>query len=222
MGLIGQGASSFDISKISSTLNTISSSYNSLHDAIRNHIQKNFINNGMSQYWACNEAQKFFTDGVKPQVDELIRVINANFNAVIVAIDAAAKAWATATGTPYTNYSFTLQYTTIDVTAIQENINGIRGIDKVQAIEVTKYLDSFGTDANTALSQSVTAVKSSGFIGGTQETNLIAALTKNETLINNFVAQMKSSIQTAIQNTVNNYGDTEGRIASAFNTNYGE
>ena len=206
----------FDPQKIKTTLNTIESAYGEIHNATKVYIQDGFIL-GMKDKWACNEAQVFFAQVVKPQFDEIIAKVNKNFTVITEGINAAAQIWAAETRSEYSKTNLTVINTTIDVSMIQENINGTRGIDKNAALGLTNKIKLFQNAAEEALSKAQNAISGSGLFGGAQEQNLYNALGMNKSVINDYIVAMNNSLNKAISDTVSSYGDAEGRISQAFN-----
>lgn len=208
--------SGFNADKVYATLNKIENVYGDLHRAIKNKLQDGFIT-GMRDKWACNEAQIFFRDGVKPQFEEIIRKVNENFTIIDEGINEAARLWALETQSDYTKRNFSMIITKIDVSMIQENIAGTRGIDKTEALNQVAYLKEFENEAVSALSKAQNAIRGCGLLGGLQEDNLYNVLGKNKSIISEYVVAITSALDKAINTTVTTYGDTEGKISQAFN-----
>ena len=206
----------FNESKIHRALSSVENAYGELHASIKNYVQDGFVNE-MSKVWACNEAQVFFRDGVKPQFDEVIKKINENFAIIDKGVNSAATAWAQKTRSQYTSKNISIISTTIDVSMIQENIGGTRGIDKEAALNLVVKLEQFKNSTTAALDKTVAAIRGCGFLGGVQEENLLAALNKNKTIIDTAIEGTISALNKAITDTVTSYGDMAGKVAQAFN-----
>ncbi len=208
----------FDPQKVYNVLNSIENSYADIFSAIKVHVQNGFIE-PMSEKWACTEAQTFFINYVKPAFDEITNKINTNFSVIFTGINQAARMWAAETGSDYQPKNLMISQTKIDVSMIKENINGIRGIDKVAAENLTNKLKTFQTEISQCLTNAQNAIKNGGFLGGNQEAQLYNALGKNKEVINQFVLDLNVALEKAIKNTISSYGDTEGKISEAFNVN---
>jgi len=209
------GFTGFDSAKVNVALNAIHESYSDLHNAIKTDLQNGFIE-GMSTKWACPQAQTFFANAVKPQFDELLLTINTNYAVIDEAINASAKSWAIQTGAEWTTNTATPINTSVDVTIIQESINGERGIDKEAALVEVEKLSTFAANAETALDNAKQGVIDCGLLGGQQASNLQDALDKNKSIISTYVEEVKNALNTAINDTVTAYGDTAGKISSNF------
>lgn len=208
----------FNENEVYKTIQSLESAYQALHAAIKNRLQNGFII-GMQDKWACNEAQEFFRNVVQPQFEEIIKVVNENFTVIDEGINEAARLWALETKSQYTKRHISRIETKIDVSMIQENIGGTRGIDKVEASSLVSHLKQFDLDASSALSSAKNAVIDCGLFGGAQEQNLQEVLEKNKSIIGNYITNLIQLLEKAINSTVSSYGDTEGKISQAFNIN---
>lgn len=209
------GMTGFNPLQVQSAVDRVMSSYNDLSQAVINETQQKFVT-PMGQQWACTEAQQWF-EQFKTTINSIETQITNVFESVISSMNSAGAAWAQRTGgTSFVQKSFSPFGTQVNTEAIQENINGVRGIDKAQATETVKTLKVVAQHASDALAAAKQAVSSSGFIGGDQEATLIASLEKIKTNIDSTLEQLSTSATTAIQNTVTSYGDQEGKISSSF------
>lgn len=205
----------FDPSLVNSSINNVNSAYNELMRALINDTQSKFVNQ-MAMYWACNSAQKFFRDALKPAVDEQSTSVTTIFESVVVAMNDAARAWANQTETSYSEVSFSPIATKIDITGIQENLNGVRGIDKENAKSVVSSLSVIQSSVETALDSAKNAVNSCGFVGDEQAETLNSSLNRIKTNISNTTKELTQAVNEAIENTVVTYGDLAGKVAGAF------
>ena len=208
----------FDPEVVSTSISGITSAYAELIQAIGTDMQTKFVN-GMVQNWACKEAQKFFTDALKPSVDGLNTSTDTVFTSVVDAMNSAAQGWAAQTQADYTPVSFTAQAFKADVSGIQENIGGVRGIDLAGANEVAGTLPTIASSAANALSKAKNAVANCGFLGADQASNLQTSLGTIETKINEATTELTTQVKDAIATSVTNYGDLAGQVATAFNAN---
>lgn len=205
----------FNPDLVATSINGVISAYNDLGEALITQTQSDFVG-GMADKWACNNAQKFFTEGLKPSVDSLMTTSNEVFESVVKAMNSAAEAWASDSKTEYSPVSFTPNTTKIDVSSIQENIGGVRGIDLEGTPSVVSKLSTIMSQAESALNSTKAAVENSGFVGGAQQANLSASLDLIKTNIGNAANELTSAITTAIDQTVEQFGDTRGKIEQAF------
>ncbi len=205
----------FDPSIVQTSMNNVIAAANDVMDVLCNKFQAQFVDK-MSELWACNDAQNFFRNSVKPAMDNLTNDANNIFVSVINAMRDAGNNWAAETGATFSPPSYTSNRKAVDISSIQENINGVRGIDLSAATTVSSALAIINGAAESALSRAVSAVQSCGFIGGTSAANLLASLNTIKTNINTTFTNCSASLKTAINNTTTNYKDTEGKIAQAF------
>lgn len=210
MAMIG-----FDPSIVNQSIGSVKSAYESLMDALCTRMQNDFIG-GMQDKWCCKQAQDFFNNAFKPSVDQLITSSNQTFESVVSSMNSAAQAWASQTDSSYTPQGFDARTKMMDTGGILENIGGVRGIDKDNATSVASKLISIANDAKSALTSAQNAVQSCGFIGGNQASNLINSLGIIKTNIDNATTQITTDTEDAINQTVESYSDTEGRISQAF------
>ena len=206
----------YDPNIVNTSVNSVVSAYNELMAQIKDQIQNKFVN-GMADKWACVNAVNFFNEGFKPTIDELLNSTNQIFDSVVRSMTDAATAWANDTGsTQIVVANFSQQNPSIDVSNIQENIGGVRGIDLEQSTSVINQLPSIAIQAESALEHAKSAVQDCGFIGGNQASNLINSLATIKTKINNAFLDITDNVKNAMEQTVNTYSDTEGRISQAF------
>lgn len=205
----------FDPTLVNSSINSVMAAYNDLMRALINDTQSKFVN-PMAMYWACTNAQKFFTEALEPAISSQSNGINTIFQSVVDSMNDAARAWATQTETSYSPVTFTPNTSKVDVTGIRENINGVRGIDKTNASTTVSTLTTIKASIDTALDKAKQAVANCGFVGDGQADSLIGSLNRIQTNISNSIAEMTEAVNTAIESTVSVYGDTAGKVATAF------
>lgn len=210
MAMIG-----FDPDVVNQSIGSVKSAYNSLMDALCTRMQSDFIG-GMQDKWCCKQAQDFFNNAFKPSVDQLINSSNQTFESVVSSMNSAAQAWASQTDSSYSPQSFEQTSKLMDTSGILENIGGVRGIDRDNANAVANKLTSIASDAKSALTNAQNAVQNCGFIGGSQASNLISSLGTIKSNIDSATTQITTETENAINQTVESYGDTEGRVSQAF------
>lgn len=205
----------FDPELVNQSINSVKSAYNELIKALGDDMQNQFIG-GMSDKWACNQAQTFFNNAFKPAIDSLISSSNVIFESVVSSMNSAGQGWAEQTGSQYSVQNFSPISKTMDTSIILENINGVRGIDLIEANTVAAKLPMIAESAKQALSKAQQAVQSCGFIGGNQASNLISSLTTIKNKIDSLVQNIVTESKNAIDKTVQAYSNTEGKVAQAF------
>lgn len=205
----------FDPSVVTTSINAVNNAYKELINQLGNEMQSKFVV-GMSDKWACVNAQTFFRDAFKPSVDELIINSNRVFESVISAMNSAGRAWASSTGSSYSQVSFSTIEKKIDISSIKENIGGVRGIDLQSSGSVINQLPVIASAAGSALTSAQQAVQNCGFIGGNQANNLISSLGTIKSRINAAVTDLTNEAKAAMEQTVSTYTDTEGKVSKAF------
>lgn len=205
----------FDPSVVGTSIKAVDNAYKELVNQLGNEMQTKFVN-GMADKWACVNAQTFFRDAFKPAVDELINNSNRVFESVIQAMNSAGRAWASSTGSSYSQVSFSVIDKKMDIGNIRENIGGVRGIDLQSTNSVINQLPVIATSAGQALTSAQQAVQNCGFIGGNQASNLISSLGTIKSRINSAVTDLTNEAKSAMEQTVSTYTDTEGQVSKAF------
>ncbi len=205
----------FDPAIVETSIRNFISAADDVMDYLCGKFKTNFVDK-MGEIWACNDAQNYFRNSVKPAMDSLTSDVNQVFASVVNSMRSAGQKWANQTGSSITPVYYNSKRKLLDISAIKENINGVRGIDFGLTNTATGNLDIISNAALSALGRAVTAVQTCGFIGGTSATNLVTSLNAIKTNINNSFASCKSALKSAINETVKNYQDTEGKIAQAF------
>lgn len=205
----------FDPEVVNQAIRNVKSAYESLIEVIGDRMQNEFVV-GMQDKWACTQAQNFFENNFKPAIDSIIKSSNSTFESVVSSMNSAGQAWASQTESSYSPQSFTPLSKTIDAGVIMENIGGVRGVDKDAAQSIADKLPGLSEAARTALTDAQTAVQNSGFIGGSQQENLVDSLGQIKTAIYGIIDKVTGETESAIRDTVQAYGDLGGKVAEAF------
>lgn len=208
MGLVG-----FDPSTVASAINNVQAAYNDLIQAIGTDMQGQFVN-GMQDKWACKDAQEFF-QSFKSVVDTLNTDATNVFQSVVDSMNSAANGWAQQTGSTWAAKQFSRVDKKMDVSCIQENIGGVRGVDP-EATAVSAKLVNIANAASTALERAQSAVQSCGFVGGSSAGTLVSSLRTIKTNIENAINQISSDCQKAIETTTQNYTNLDTKVSDAF------
>lgn len=205
----------FNPEEVNRSINSVIRAYEQLYDAIDVRVQSSFFE-GMSDKWACPQAQVFFSKAEEVLVS-IVNSSNQVFTSVVDSMNSAGAAWAQQTDAEYTSVQFQASASTLDSSCILENIGGVRGIDVASAESTsTSALTTVLNSSNSALDSAVSAVANSGFIGGNMQANLISSLNTIKSHINSAVTDITNALKSAVSETVAAYGDTEGRVSQAF------
>lgn len=205
----------FDPAIVRTSMNNFITAANDTMDILCGKFQSQFVDK-MGNLWACSNAQKYFNDSVKPAMDKLTKDAENVFTSVVNSMKTAGQNWASQTGATFSAPSYTSTRKELNTSAIKENINGVRGIDLSAANTTTNSLQIINGAAQGAISRAVSAVQTCGFIGGESAANLLASLRTIEKNINTTFTGCGSQLKSAINTTVTNYKNTEGKIAQAF------
>lgn len=205
----------FDPQLVSESINKVESAYGELMQAMGTQMQSEFVD-AMVNYWACAEAQAFFNNSFKPVVDELLNGSFAIFESVVNAMNSAAQIWSMQTGAQWVSKTFGGVRKSIDTSNIKENINGVRGVDEVNANATADKLATIAANVESALSNAQAAVQNCGFVGADMEAQLINSLQTIKNNVNNATQELTSSTKTAIAQTVQTYGNIAAKVETAF------
>ncbi len=205
----------FNPEVVNSSINNVKNAYENLIKAIGDDMQRDFIG-GMSDKWACNQAQTFFNDAFKPTIDGLIQSSNTIFESIVNSMNSAGQAWASQTDSSYSTQSFSVISKTMDTSVIRENIGGVRGIDLASTEPVAAKLPVIAEAAKNALTNAQQAVQECGSMGGNQASNLINSLGVVKNKIDSAIQEITTASKNAIETTLQSYSNTEGKVSQAF------
>ena len=205
----------FNPEVVTASINGVKGAYSNLIDALGTQVQTQIVD-GMSQYWACTQAQEFYTQAFKPLIDSLIVASNSTFQSIVASMNSAANNWAIQTKSSWSGMSIETVDKKVDTSSILENINGNRGIDEVEARNVAAKLNPIADNAKNALTEAQNAVSSCGFLGGSQAAELQASLATIKNNIDKAVEEATQSTSNAINKTVEAYGSLSKDVSTAF------
>lgn len=208
-------ATGFNPEIVNNSINGVIEAYQHLINALGTNMQSTFVDQ-MATTWACTKAKEFFKNAFLPAINPLIESCTKTFTNVAGTMGEAGIGWASDTGTDYVAPELSPIEKEIDSSNILENIGGIRGIDLAAATNIVGQLPNIVAEANSALSEAKSAVSSSGYLGGDQNANLNSSLSTIQTSISETVESLINQTKEAIEQTVEQYGDTAGKISEAF------
>ena len=204
----------FDPAVVTESINKVKTAYDNFITAIPYDVQAKFVN-GMHDKWACKQAQDFFAI-FKGEIDRIVESTNITIESVVNSMNSGAKLWAATTETTWSDISISTSSFKLDVDGIQENINGVRGIDTEASSTAKTLLDSILSDAKKAISDLRTAVIECGFIDATESSNLQRSIAQISQAMDTISTNLLEQCDNSIKLTVANYEEASNRIASAY------
>ncbi|HIS38946.1 MAG TPA: hypothetical protein IAB45_05495 [Candidatus Onthousia faecavium] len=204
----------FNPELVNSTINRVSQSYENLNNVLVDSMQNKIIN-GLSDKWACNVAVEFFNNFTQVY-NQFLNETDNTFDSIYNSISSAGQAWANSTETSYVPPRFSTFHKKVNSSCIQENIGGVRGIDREQANSVAAILPVLASSASTICASLEAAVQNSGFLGDGQEESLVAKIKSISSNLNKIVEDVNTQFRSAVDNTVSAYGDLAGEVSRAF------
>ena len=202
-----------DIINIKTNLTGGNGTYEEMINALAK-FQSKFVQ-PLSTMWACKDAQDFGMI-LDSSISRLLSDINNAFVDFFGVIDQAGRAWASSFQTTYVAINFQPRVFKLDVSLFRENMNGIRGIDRDQALTVVSNLSEIKMEVTNALNKSRNVIVSNPNFFGSSTNYLVQAMANIENRINAAVEEILVAIQNAINATIEHYENTAGRIAQAF------
>ena len=173
----------------------------------------------MGKYWAAPVAREFFTKIFVPKINEMITYCYATMGTVNSTVNHASSLWAKHNKSTWTNVAFVATAKKLldgAASAIKDSINDVQGIDKTNAVSAMSKFRSYKSDIQNASNKIISAAKSAGFLGGSQNSNLTIAITKLSKKLTDAMETITVAMEKAINETVERYEDREGKISANF------
>ena len=205
----------YDPSVVRTAITNIENSYDALIDALVTKNQTNFVQ-PMGSVWASEQAKQFFR-AYQIDIARLVLEVNKVYDSIVSAMNSAAMTLASTSGSTWTNVEIAIKGASIDLSPIKEDINGVKGIDLVNATSTLEQLETTILSAITsALESTLSAISDSGFVGGNMESSLKSSITNIKTSIEAAFSQIKTAANTAINDTISKYSTDASNISTAF------
>lgn len=208
------GLTGYNEQAVTGSVKGVITAYNKLFDALSNESQ-NFINE-MGRYWACEQAQEFFNQAFKPSTDELIKDVNTTYESVVSTMNFYAQKYANRMKGPYTPVNFNSSIKSMDTGAILTNIGGVRGVDETSAKLTLKKLTTMLSNVESALNETKRAIANSGFVGGSQQTNLDNSIESIRKSVRTNTSTITEQTTKLIDKTIADYGSIATEASNAF------
>ncbi len=204
----------FNDDEVRVSINAINSAYDALMVPLADNMQSKFIGE-LSTRWASPIAQKFFAE-FNTVANKLLTDSYSTFQNIVDVMDSAATAWAKRTGVEYSKIGFKGASRSVDVSSIQENINGVSGAMDDAGSVATNALNDIASFSDNALTSAENAVRNCGFVGKGQQENLLQSLTNIKNQANKAITELTNTVSKAITDTTEAHKDTATKVASAF------
>ena len=205
----------YDPNVVRTAITNIGNSYDALIDALVTKNQTNFVQ-AMGSVWASEQAKEFFS-AYQTDIARLVLEVNKVYDSIANAMNSAAKTLASTSGSTWSNVDIVIKEPIIDLSSIKDNINGVKGIDLVNATSTLEQLETTILSAITsALESTLSAISDSGFVGGDMESSLKSSITSIKTSIEAAFSQIKTDANTAINDTISKYSTDASNISTAF------
>ena len=170
----------------------------------------------MAYKWGSPQAVDFFSK-YKTTIEGLKNEIVKVFTSVVESMNSAATSLATIAGAEWGVIEPSGSNFELDVSCIKDKLpDGTIGIDQEAALGLLSQLDNISSKITGELSNAVSAVGNSGFIGGGMQESLCSSLNKIKGSVETAFSQMKSQVVTAINDTASTYTSTSTNISGAF------
>ena len=209
-------------SEIAASLNKIQAAYENLMAALHDRMQAEFIDQ-LGEQWACEDAQDYFNNTVKPTMDDMLSASYKTFQNIVETMNSWGASWSQLHKSNWSNIQFNGLLKTVDVSCIKLDINGGKGIDEEEANATAANLTSIESDVNSAVSEAESAVHECGFLdpGVMMESNLISSLNTIKSKFEEAIAEVREGFKTHVNKTVELHGQTKFKNADAFTIHEG-
>lgn len=208
------GYTGYNATAVTDSVKGVIRAYNKLFEALSNESQS-FINE-MGRYWACEQAQEFFNQAFKPSTDELIKDVNTTYESVVSTMNFYAQKYDDRMKGPFTPIKFNPAIKSMDTGAILTNIGGVRGVDETSAKMTLKKLTTMLSNVESALNETKSAIADSGFVGGSQQTNLNNSIESIRKSVRTNTSTISEQTTKLIDKTIADYGSIASEASNAF------
>lgn len=207
----------YDPQVVNNSISKVIQAYNDYNKAMNTDMQNIFVK-GMEQVWACVDAQDFFNKIYEPAMRNLYETAERRLSSVVASMNSAGQKWAETTGSGYSSVNLTSIPNACDVSGIQENLSGVRGIDEAAANDISSQLPSIQQAADSALDAARQAVATCGFVdaNSSQQTAIDSSLTEIKNLTSSTIQEIINALKTAVTRTVDTYGTISANVSTAF------
>lgn len=216
---MGNGMTGYNEQEVIDATNGIKAGIESYFEATNTRLENDFVR-PMENLWASEDAQSYFEaydQAVRGQFESDL----SSLNTIVDHFNSAASKYAAESGASYSPVSFDAPTCECDVSGIQIDIAGTRGINRTEAVETANVLNEIKEEAISALEEIRSSASASGFYGEAMahQEAIDASIESMKNSISNLTEEMYTSVDKAIQATADKYGELESEAAAAATLN---
>ncbi len=216
---MGNGMTGYNEQEVIEATNGIKTGIENYFQATNTRLENDFVR-PMENLWASEDARSYFesyNEAVRGQFQSDLESLHT----IIEHFNSAASKYAAESGASYSPVSFDAPTCECDVSGIQIDINGTRGINRTEAVQTAKVLNEIKDEAVSALDAIRNSASASGFYGeaNSHQEAINESIENMKNSISNLIDEMYASVDTAIQATADKYGDLEAEAAAAASGN---
>ena len=211
----GNGMTGYNEQEVIEATNRIKAGIENYFEATNTRLENDFVR-PMENLWASEDAQTFFEaydQAVRAQFETDLQSLNT----IVDHFNSAASKYADKSGASYSPVSFDAPTCECDVSGIQIDIAGTRGINRTEAVETAQVLNEIKEEAISALEEIRSAASTSGFYGEAMahQEAIDTSIESMKNSISNLLDDNYAAVDKAIQATADKYGELEAEAAAA-------
>ena len=216
---MNNGMTGYNEQEVIDATNGIKTGIQSYFEATNTRLENDFVR-PMESLWASEDARAYFEsydEAVRGQFQSDLESLNT----IIDHFNSAAAKYASESGASDSPIAFDAPACECDISGIQTDIAGTRGINREEAVDTAQSLESIKEDAVSALEEIKSAASASGFYGESMshQEAINESIENMKNSISNLIEEMYSNVADAIQATADKYGDLEAEAAAAASGN---
>ena len=216
---MGNGMTGYNEQEVIEATNGIKTGIENYFESTNTRLENDFVRK-MENLWASEDARSYFesyNEAVRAQFQSDLESLHT----IIEHFNSAASKYAAESGATYSPVGFDAPSCECDISGIQIDINGTRGINRTEAVETAQVLGEIKEEAVSALEEIRSAASSSGFYGeaNSHQEAIDESIENMKNSISNLIEEMYSAVEKAIQVTADKYGDLEAEAAAAASGN---
>lgn len=168
----------------------------------------------ISKLWYAGNAVTFFTQCLKPMVDDTANLTTKQFENIISVVNESGGFWARTTENSYSAVNFAPSGEQIDVSSVREaDGNGSSYMEKdATSSTFSTKLTEVSQAVNDALETARTAASNSGFLSSQNEGALQQSLSAIANNFNNMIQTIRTELNNSMNAKEDAYKFTESQI----------